>query len=223
MVTRLVVVFVVMLVGACGSPPIVPTPLTTPPQANTPPPATVRVTGHVTDEQGMPIAGASISLVQQPTAVTNADGFYELSAFGSPYGLALFATRDGYERNYQWAPAAADTVRNFRLRTAVRISSGEGLTVVVDSDDTLYGAAEQYRARRVRVVAQGTGVLVIEGSSASPGRPVLLSDRDFEYSPCCPSRLELGVSAGQEVTVHVLTYFLDVPAEFSVTTRLVRR
>jgi hypothetical protein len=94
--------------------------------------------------------------------------------------------------------------------------------VTVDSDDTLYGSAEQYYARRVRVVAQGTGNLVVDGSS-STGHPVLLSDREMEYYPCCPERLDLAVKTGQEVTVHVLTYVLDVPAEFSVTTRLEAR
>jgi hypothetical protein len=38
-----------------------------------PPPATVRVTGRVTDESGMPIADASISLFQRPSTVTNAE------------------------------------------------------------------------------------------------------------------------------------------------------
>ena len=218
MVKRLVVVFGLLLVGGCESPPSVPTPSTSPP-ANAPPPATIRVTGRVTDERGMPIAGASISLFQQPSAVTNTDGSYELSAAGSSSGLALFATREGYERNYQWVPAA-ESVRNFRLRAVRRMTSGEALTLVVDADDTLYGAAEQYRARRVHVVAQQTGNLVVDGSSSTTGRPVWLSDNDFEYFPCCPARLMFDVSGGQEVSVYVLTYFADVPAEFSVITRL---
>jgi hypothetical protein len=169
----------------------------------------------------MPIAGASISTIPDAvTTLTNADGFYELSgAFGSPYGFGLRATGEGSEPNYQWVPSAAEAVQNFRLRRVVRIITEEGLSVVVDSDDTLYGSSEQYRARRVRVVARGTGNLVVEGSS-STGHPVLLSDRDLEAYPCCPTRLDFAVRAGQEVTVHVLTYFFDVPAEFSVTTRL---
>jgi hypothetical protein len=212
---RLVVVFGLLLAVACDSPPTAPTWLRTPPPAYTP----FRVTGRVTDERGMPIAGASISLFQQPNTVTNADGSYELSdAPANPYGFGLSATREGYERNDQWVAFAAEAVQNFRLRAVVRITSGEGLTVVVDSDDTLYGVSEQYRARRVRVVAQGTGNLVVDGSST--GRPVLLSDHDIEYFPCCPTRLNLAVSTGQEVTVHVLAYWADVPAEFAVTTGL---
>jgi hypothetical protein len=170
----------------------------------------------------MPIAGASISGYQlAASTVTNADGSYELSgAVAIPYGLALHATWEGHEPNYQWVLPAAEAVQNFRLRRVVGIASGEGLTLGVDSDDTLYGSSEQYRARQVRVVAQGTGNLVVDGSSSNAGRPVLLSDRVFEYSPCCPTRFDLAVSTGQEVTVHVLTPWLDVPAEFSVTTRL---
>ena len=222
MVTRLVVVFGLLLACACDSPPTAPTPPPTPPPANPSPRGPqARVTGSVTDEGGLPIAGASISTV--PNAVstlTNADGFYELSgSIGSSYGLALFATRDGYERNYQWVPSAAEAVQNFRLRRELRIASGAGLTVVVDSEDTLYGSSEQYRARRVRVVAQGTGNLEVEGSS-STGHPVRLSDSEYEYFPCCPTRLDLAVSTGQEVSVHVLIYFLDEPEEFSITTRL---
>jgi hypothetical protein len=155
------------------------------------------------------------------SSVTNADGFYELSsASSSPLGFGLFATRDGYEPNYQWVQGfVAEAVQSFRLRAVVRITTGEGITVVVDSDDTLYGSSEQYRARTVRVVAQGTGNLVVEASS-STGHRALLSDRAFESFPCCPPRLDRVVSTGQEVTVYLLIYFLDRPAEFSVTTWL---
>ena len=220
-VTRLVVVFGLLMAGACDSPLAVPTE-PPPPPLPTPSPGThPRVTGRVTDERGMPIAGASISSFQPAVStVTNAEGTYGLSGpFGSPSGFALGATRDGYEPNYQWIPFAAEAVQNFRLRSVVRMTPGEGLSLLVDSGDTLYGSSEQYRARQVRVVTAGTGNLVVEGSSTS-GHPVRLSDRVFEYFPCCPTRLALAVSAGQEVTVNVLTYFLDVPAEFSITTRL---
>ena len=226
MLKRLLIVFSLLLVGACDSPPSVPTPPTAPPPANTPPPTPftqVRVTGRVTDERGMPISGASLTELDTRTVgtVTDAGGSYELfGAFGSQSGFGLLVTRDGYEPNYQWVPSAAEAVQNFRLRNIVRITTGKGLTVVVDSDDTFYGAAEQYRARRVRVVAHGTGNLVVDGSSSNAGRRVLLSARDLEDTPCCPARLDLSVSTGQEVTVHVLTYWEDVPAEFSVTTRL---
>lgn len=218
MVKRVLVVLSLLLVGACDSPPTAPTVLTMPRSTEVPPPP--RVTGRVIDERGMPIAGAAISFNPQGVGIiTDAAGFYELSGPISPFGFVLYATRDGYEPNYQVVPFAAEAVRNFRLRGVVRITAGEGVTVAVDSDDTLYGAAEQYRARTVRVAVQGTGTLVVEGSS-STGHAVLLSDRVFEYSPCCPTRLDIAVTAGQEVTVHVLTYFLEVPAEFSVTTRL---
>ena len=219
MVTRLVVVFVLLLVGACDSPPTFPVLPTPPPPAGT---LRTRVTGSVTDERGLPIAGTSIGLSPQAvvSTVSSADGSYDLSVtIGSPYGFGLHATREDYEPNYQWVPSAAEAVRNFRLRDMVRIATGEGLTVAVDSDDTLYGSSEQYRARRVHVVARGTGNLVVDGSS-NTGHPVLLSDRSVESLPCCPTRLDLAVNAGQEVTVHILTYWLEVPAEFSVTTRL---
>jgi hypothetical protein len=214
------VVLCLLLIGACDSPPTASTLPTSPTPGNTPAAGT-RVIGSVTDERGVPIAGASISLAPQTVGtVTNPDGFYELSgAFGSSYGFPLLATREGYEPNYQWVPFATEAVRNFRLRAVIRVSAGEGLSVSVDADDTLYGSSEQYRARRVRVVALGTGGLVVEGFS-STGRRVLLSDHVFEYSPCCPTRLDLDVSTGQEVAVHVLTSALEVPAEFSLTTRL---
>jgi hypothetical protein len=219
MVKRLVAALGLLLVGACDSPPTFPTLPPAPPPADT---LRSRVTGSVTDERGLPIGGTSIGLSPQAvvSTVSNADGSYELSVtLGPPYGFGLHATREGYEPNYQWVPSAAEAVRNFRLRSVVRITAGESRTVVVDSDDTLYGSSEQFRARRVRVVAQGTGTLVVDGSS-NTGHPVLLSDRVFEYFPCCPTRLDLAVSAGQEVTVHVLVGYLDMPAEFSLTTRV---
>ena len=221
MVKQLVVVLGPLLIAACDTP-VVPTPLPSPSGNPSPPGNHVRVTGKVTDERGMPIAGVSISSFDGVSALTHADGSYELSgAFGScPCGFALRATRDRYESNYQWVPSSEEAVRNFRLRSVARIAAGQGLTVTVDSDDTLYGAAEQYRARRVRIVAEETGNLVVEGSSPSLRHPVLLSDSDLERTPCCPMRLNRAVSAGEEVTVHVLTFFLDVPAEFRVATRL---
>ena len=224
MVKRLVVVFGLLLVGACDAPPTIPTLPPTPPPANTSPPGThARVTGRVTDERGMPIAGASVSSIPQAVStLTNADGFYELSGpFASPYGFGVHATREGYDSNYQWVPSAAEAVQNFRLRGVVRIATGEGLTVTVDSDDTLYGSAEQYYARRVRVVAQGTGNLVVDGSS-STGH--LFDSRIVPMAlPVLSVRLELAVKTGQEVMVYVLTYWKDVPSEFSITTRLESR
>jgi hypothetical protein len=90
----------------------------------------------------MPIAGAAVSFNPQDVhTVTNADGSYELPGPFSPFGFALYATRDGYERNYQWVPFATEAVQNFRLRGVVRLNTGQGVTVVVDSDDTLSTAS----------------------------------------------------------------------------------
>ena len=219
---RLVVVFGLLLAGACDSPSTIPSPLPTPaPVTPLPAGASVRVTGRVIDERGVPIGGAAVSSVQPDVSTaTGADGSYDLSGpFGSAYGFWLMAIGPGYEPNYQWVLPTAEPTLEFRLRAVVRVTAGQGLTVAVDAGDTLYGAAEQYRARPIRVVAPATGNLVVEGSSRT-GHAVLFSDREYEYYPCCPSRLGLAVSAGQEIKVHVLTYGPEVPAEFSVTTRL---
>jgi hypothetical protein len=222
--SRAVVVFGLLLAAACDSA-TTPTPPPPAPLPNPLPPANQTLaTGRVTDEHGLPIARASVSSFPPAVStVTGGDGTYELSgAFGSAHGFGLLAAAEGYEPTLQWVPAAAEAVQNFRLRGIVRILAGEGVTVGVDANDTLYGSAEQYRARRVRIVPEATGTLVVEGSS-STGHPVLLSDQFFEYSPCCPARLDLAASTGREVTVSVLTFFTDVPAGFSLTTRLEAR
>ena len=223
MLTRRLFVLALLLLGACDSAPSVLRSPTAP--LPSPDPATqVRIAGRVIDDRGMAIAGASIThvvLKPETVVVTDADGFYELSAFRGT-GLSLIASGPGYEPNYQWVPTpSADVhVQNFRLRDIVRITTGEVLSVRIDSDDTLYGSSEQFRARQVRVVVPAAGNLVVDGSSTSAGRRVLLSDKVFEYTPCCPARLVVPVSAAQELIVNVLTYWLDTPAEFVVTARL---
>ena len=219
MLTRrlFVLVLPLLLLGACDSTPTAPVPPADPATQ-------VRITGRVTDDRGMPIAGVSVThwtVVPRTAGVSDTDGFYELSA-SRGRGVSLIATRPGYELNYQWVSPTppAEKLQNFRMRNVVRITTGEVLSVRIDSDDTLYGISSQYRARRVRVVVPRAGNLVAEGSSTSGGRPVLLSENDFEYSPCCPARLVLPVSAGQEVTINVLMGWADPPAEFLVTTRL---
>jgi hypothetical protein len=217
----LLLIFGLLLVAACGSPTV---PTSTTPFA--PDPRTlVRVTGKVTDERGIGIAGAALIVCTRPgrtvSAVTDAAGSYDFTDPRSSFGFGLCTERDGHEGNFQWVrSAAAEVVQDFRLRDVVRIPAGEGLTLVVDSHDTLYGSAEQFRARRVRVVAQGTGDLVVEGSSSSARRQALLSANALEDYPCCPARLDRAVSTGQEVSIYVLTEWTDVPAEFSLTTRL---
>src|SRR5262245_26265733 len=153
MLKRLLIVFCLLLVGACDSSPTLAT-TPTPPTNTSPldPANQVRVTGRVTDERGIPIAGASLSVFVYPggtfpgvtvSTVTDGGGSYELSgAFGSRWGFALSATRDGYETNSQWVPSGAEPVQKFRLGDVVRITTGEGRRVVVVSEYTLYGTSE---------------------------------------------------------------------------------
>jgi hypothetical protein len=223
-VVPLVILLGNVLTTACESrsapgSPTVPSPSPSP----EPPPWTsldVRASGTVAENGGAPIAGASVSAVgSSATTVSNGSGAFELSGqFGSAAGFGLIARSDGYEPSYQWWPTP-DGVQDISMRRIVRRAVGDRVRFVVEPSDTLYGSSEQYRGRRVRVVAPEAGRLVIEGSSET-GHRVLLSDRDYEYFPCCPSKLELAVSAGQEVLINVLTYWLDVPADFTVTTRL---
>ena len=75
---------------ACADSPTTASALLPQPSVSQPsrPDTQARVSGSVTDEGGMPIAGASISASPAISTVTDAAGFYELSGlYRDPWGL----------------------------------------------------------------------------------------------------------------------------------------
>jgi hypothetical protein len=212
---QIVVLVLASLLTACESTPLPPFRPTPPPGSGAPAASGIHLSGIVTDEHGMPLAGATVRATARGvlrSTMTGPNGEYDLRAeiaIGSGYEVA--AERAGYESNSQFVKQP-EASQNFRLREVVRIGAGEFRTVVVTPDDTLYGFDYEYRARTVRVSAEQTGMLeleVVSHDSRTPGRLGLGSLPNY---PCCPPREVLRVVQGQEVQVNILIIWTDTTA-----------
>jgi hypothetical protein len=75
-------------------------------RAPSPAPAQLRVSGTVTDDDGMPVAGAKVTLYRWTTVgepcsvVTDSKGFYSVSLV-SAAGISAFTEKAGYESTWQ--------------------------------------------------------------------------------------------------------------------------
>ena len=145
------VALIVSAVGCKGggpinpAPPASPQPPVSPPPAPSPPQITrYQLSGIVTDDNGTPVAGASLALedvrgYDHATASTNAAGYYETSFETYMTGFLLHAGGGKYERHY--VPVllsdTADIVKNLRLRRIRTIEAGQSIGISIDADSSL--------------------------------------------------------------------------------------
>jgi len=90
-------------------------------RAPSPAPAQLRVSGTVTDDDGMPVAGAKVSVyrwtaVGEPCSVlTDSKGFYSVSLV-SAAGISAFTEKSGYESTWQSRSIALAAALQLDLR-----------------------------------------------------------------------------------------------------------
>jgi hypothetical protein len=209
------VVLLLILASACGgSTTTSPTPLPSNGEA-------FEVTGVVTDDQGMPVAGAEVTmshwlggLVRRPSVRTDASGGYTIGFTSNPYMNGTSGSRgaaraevvaEGYE--WYWRTVLATfprLVENFRLHRIQRVTAGDSSVLFVTPDNGECTGWLAGPCGRLRVAAIADGNLTIEAvpTQVPAGLP--------QIEACCVSGNErygnpvtLPVTAGAEVWVEV--------------------
>jgi len=179
------------------------------------------VTGVVTDDQGVPVAGAEVTMshwlggmVHRPSVRTDGSGGYTIGFTSNPYMNGTSGSRgaaraevvaEGYE--WYWRTVVATIprlVENFRLHRIKRVSAGDSIVLSVTPDNGqcigwLYGPCG-----RLRVAAPADGNLTVEAI------PTQLPGGFPQIQVCCLSGNEvygnpvtLRVTAGSEMWVEV--------------------
>jgi hypothetical protein len=108
-----------------------------------------RVFGVVTNDDGLPLDGAIVTLFYQPdlaatqsaTTRTAADGRYELQLDarqpGNVNALVRVVAATPYGPSEQFVRVADSAERNFRLRGIQTITNGQSASIKIDSDSSL--------------------------------------------------------------------------------------
>jgi hypothetical protein len=172
-----------MFVSACGSSPAAPLPGTTVPDVPT---TAARFFGVVTNEEGAPLAGATVGVTyvadsgstQGGNTQTASDGRYELQLNarqpGNVNALIRASASGDYLPTEQLVRVTAATERNLRLRRVRTIGVGQSTTITIDADSSRCtmprtdGVCEWVRIQFpstwvyrlvVKVTAEGSGVV----------------------------------------------------------------
>jgi hypothetical protein len=178
------------------------------------------VTGVVTDDRGVPVAGAAVTMAhwlggfaQRPSVRTDASGGYTIAFTSNPWmdgtsgrGAARAeVVAEGYD--WYWRTVLATNpglVENFRLQRIKRVTAGDSIVLSVTPDIGDCTGWLYPPCGRLRVTAPAGGNLTIEAvpNRVSAGLP--------QIEVCCVSGGEvygnpvtLPVTAGTEVWVEV--------------------
>jgi hypothetical protein len=167
-------------------------PASTPAPTPTSTPIRYNVSGSVTDEDGLPVANAELTLsydnsFKSARTSTDARGHYSI-AFESQhttYGVwpnarvvaAIFYTGGGAYENYyvQAVPwGTADVVKNLRLRRVRTVNAGESIAVSIDPDSSLaYDGEDWLRMdwmwEKFHVRVADAGTLTVEARPEAGG------------------------------------------------------
>ena len=207
------------------------------------------MTGHVTGDEGRPVAGAKVTIVldigewygPNPWVFTDASGRYrvnftELSGSNHYPGLDPPGTKEavgfvlveasGYDWHSRYVLGTTEhVVEAIRLRRIQRITAGESAVLAVEPDDKVC-ASDVWPGRELicatlRVVAPRDGFMTIEAvpSQAGTQRPALEVWGDRTGRRGNPT--SISVVAGSEYTVNVeLPWGISASHAFVVKTSM---
>ena len=240
----------VLIIACDGRSPTTPTPSTpvpTNPQPPSPPPQPairLEMNGMVTDEEGAPISGATVTALVDPytgpSVVTDGSGRYSIQfvstrgANGGPPGtesavaMALVEAA-GYEWYMRYVVAPTEEVReNFRLLRIRRIAAGQSAAVTVTPEDRVCGGdwspGRETICAAIRVVSPTDGILTVQ-ALPSDGGPALASLEVFtSTSGGTGNPVSIPVFAGTEYqAVLALPWGLTASRSFVVETSVSAR
>jgi hypothetical protein len=221
------IVILVICAAACngggpGAGPTTPSDPTTPGQMGRPANGEAfEVTGIVTDDQGVPMAGAEVTMAHslggmfhRPSVRTDAAGRYTIAFTSNPWTNGLTGSRGAARAevvvagfDWYWRTVVATSprlVEDFRLHRIKRVTAGGSIALSVSPDigectGWLYGPCG-----RLRVVAPAGGNLTVEAvptqePAGLPQIQVCCVGGDERYG----NPVTLRVNAGEEMWVEV--------------------
>ena len=192
------------------------------PSTPTPPPTngeTFSVTGIVTDDQGVPIAGARVTMSHylggrsyRPTVLTDASGHYAIAFTSNPWTNTSgrgAARAEIVAENYDWywrnvLATGPQLVENFRLHHLKRIAAGDSIVVSVTPENGDCTGWQYGPCGRLRVTVAADGNLTVEAvltqeSAALPQLEVCCLNGNEQYG----NPVTLRVAAGTEMWVEI--------------------
>jgi hypothetical protein len=196
---------VAILGVACDGSPVHPTRLPSQPvgQLEPSPAVTVKISGHVIDERGVGVAGATVFTYQAGSAQTDGGGAYSIEVPSTSGLIEAKVEHGGFERHERLLRAVT-TPQNFLLRDVIRIAAGQSQLMTVTPEDSLYGFDFEFRRRTVRVLASTEAVVEIEVVAENPPYLLGLAIGPMPTYPCCSPRMTVNMRAGEEVSAHAL-------------------
>jgi hypothetical protein len=223
------VVLLLTLASACSRNNASPTAASTP--SATPPTTTFHVTGIVSEDEGNPVAGATVTILNPPAAgMTDGSGFYSLDiksmgniGAGSIVGWVSVASA-GHDSSYNYlmpASGSQNILQNVHVYRIKRITVGESTSLTVVLGDSACGDSEEFVCRTVHIVAPTDGVMTIEAvptpSAANAGLQIV------GRGQCCSLTAAVSVAAGTEVIANIGMWWTSTASQsFVVNTSLVR-
>jgi hypothetical protein len=156
----------------------------TTPTGTTPPAEAFQVTGVVTNDEGVPVGGATVTMrywlggrISAPSVVTDASGRYTIAFTSNPWMIGAGGrgaaqaeiVNLAYER-YQRTVMATNSslVENFRLHGIQLIVAGDSLGLSIAPDDGECSAVASGPCRIVRVTVPTDGRMTVEAAT-QPG------------------------------------------------------
>jgi hypothetical protein len=208
------VLLLLMSVSACGSNQSPSAPSSTPSPAPAPiqrPTSTFHLTGIVTDDDGRPVTGASVRILNTSvSSTTDGSGFYSLDLVtDAGHGIGWVKVNSvGHDPSYDLIPASSsqNISQNMHVYRIRRITAGESTVLTVATGDTACGDNDQFICRTAHIVAPFDGRMTIEAvptaSAVSAGLEIIIVGRG-SVSHCCPLTTSVQVTAGAEVVANV--------------------
>ena len=229
------VVLLLMLASACSGNDASPTAASTP-SATPPPILTFHVTGIVSEDEGNPVAGATVTVLNSPapgiSGITDGSGVYSLDfnvkgniAAGSIVGW-LKVDSAGHDSSYNYlmpASGSQNILQNAHVYRIKRITVGESTLLTAVRGDTACGDSDEFVCRTLHIVAPTDGVMTIEAvatpSAADAGLEIV---RGSAYQ-CCSLTATVSVAAGTEVIANIGMWWTSTASQsFVINTSLAR-